>query len=66
MDYGLLSIEIAHERVAEANRIAEQYSRAAAVRRAAADNAAAARGVFARVLRVLPGRRSDPPAVRAA
>jgi hypothetical protein len=50
MDYGMLSVEVAHERMAEANRVAEQYSQASAARRAAAANAAAARGVFARAL----------------
>lgn len=66
MDYGLLSVELAHERIAEANRVAERYSRAAAARRAAAENAAAARGVVARVLRVLPGRAGRIAATRAA
>jgi hypothetical protein len=66
MDYGLLSVEIANERMAEANRVAEHFSRAAAARRAAAANTAAARGVFARVLRVIPGRAFRPAAARAA
>jgi len=61
----MLSVEVARERMAEANRIAEQYSQGAAVRRAAADNAAAARSVFARVLQVVPGF-NRPPATRAA